>query len=224
LRNLGIREAIGLQVGEAPVRLPEPGPRGGGCPIGFDGLGGPSQRLQRMPDRKVQLGIVGRLRQELQVERQRRRVIAEAGAHRRMRGAVGAVVGIHGEQLLDFLARTHVLMTLQQHDRIVVARLAVLRRHLEDVLQEKFGVVGHVELHADLGEQPHALDVIAMGQQIAAHHPFRIENLAVGIHAEGRDDLGRQGGEIRELARSVAGVARTPLDAVERLEGAPARG
>jgi hypothetical protein len=108
--DFGIRESIDLQVGETPIRLAIARPDRRGGAIGLDRLLRPAERLQRVRDGQMQLGIVGRLGENFTIDRQGLRVVAESGAYRRMGGAIRAVVRIDFEQFLHFLARAHVLV------------------------------------------------------------------------------------------------------------------
>ena len=61
------------------------------------------------------------------------------------------------------------LVPLQQNLRVVIARRPIVRSLLEHTLEQQLRVIEHVELHADLGEEPHPFDMIAVLEQIAAH-------------------------------------------------------
>ena len=122
-----------------------------------------------------------------------------------------AVVRVGLQQLLHLLAGSNVLMPLQQHDRVLVAGGIMIRRQRERALEQDLGVVQHIELHADLGQQPHAFDMIAVGEQVLADHPFGIVDLAVGEHAECGGDLDRQARELRHLAGRVLGIRGWPV-------------
>ena len=139
----------------------------------------------------MQLGVVRRLGQDFTVERQRLAEIAESRAYRRVSGAVGPVVRIGGEKLFHLLPRAHVLMAAEQGDGVLVAGGMILRRERHHSLEEELGVVHDIEFHADLREQPHALDVIAIGQQVLANDMLSGVDLTVREHAEGGQELRR---------------------------------
>ena len=169
----------------------------------------------------MEFRIVRSFGKELPVARERL-IVAESYAYRGMRRAVHPVVRIQREQLLHLLPCPDVLVPLQQHDGVFVARLAMLGRELEHPGEQELGIVRHVEIEADLGEQPHSLHMVAMREQVVAHHAFRIQDIAVGIHAECGDDLVRQRCQIPELRVGLFGVSRASQHAIEGLQRAPA--
>ena len=172
----------------------------------------------------MQLGVTRRLRQDFTVDRQGLRIIAETCAYRRMGCAVKSVVRIDLEQFLHLLPRAHVLMAAQQGERVLVARGMIIRREHQDVLQQELGVVHDVEFHADLREQPHTLDVIAVGQQVLANDMLGRNDFTVREHAEGGQDLRRQIGELRDLTGGVLCIGRAASHAEQHLQSIPTRG
>ena len=219
-----VREAVGLQVRETPIGfavLRSDRRRGA---IGFDGFSGLAECLQRVADRQMQLGVIRRLDQDFTVERQRLAVVAEARADRRIGGPVDSVVRIGCEQFLHLLPRAHVLVALEQCHRVLVAGGMVIRRERHHVLEEELGIVGDVEFHADLREQPHALDVIAMGQQVLANDMLGGVDFAVREHAESGEKLRRQSRELRDLTGGVLGIGGAAGHPEQHLECMPARG
>ena len=140
----------------------------------------------------MQLRIVRCLGEDLAIQRQGTIEVAESGAHRRVGRTVSAIAGIELEQFLHLPARLEVLVALDQDDCVFVARQAMVGRDGERALEQQFGVIDDIEIQADLREQPHRLDVIAMGQEIPADDILGVAHLAVRVHAEGGHDLGRK--------------------------------
>ena len=177
-----------------------------------------------MGDRQVQVRGARRIHQELAVERDRLFVLAEADAGGRVERAVLAILRLELQQLLELRARLAVLVALDQHQRIVVARGAVVGRQREHGLEQQLRIVQHVARDADLRQQAHGLDVIAMLQQIGADDVLGGRQFAVGKQARGQYDLGRQALERRHMLRGRGGVVRIARHAIQPLEHAPARG
>src|ERR1700685_949641 len=66
--DLIVREMIGLEVGEAPIRIPIAWPGSCRSPIGLNGFVTPSECLQRVCHGKVNLGRLRRLDEQFAVE------------------------------------------------------------------------------------------------------------------------------------------------------------
>ncbi len=116
------------------------------------------------------------------------------------------------------------LVAIEQCDRVLVAGGMIIGRERHHVLEEKLGIVGNVEFHADLREQAHPFDVIAMGQQVLANDVLGGVDFAVREHAEGGEQFRRQCRELRGLTRGVLGIGAAPGHAEQHLECMPARG
>ncbi len=115
------------------------------------------------------------------------------------------------------------LVPRQESEHIVVARRVIVRGEHQHALEQKFGIVVHVELHPDPGEKPHRLDVIAVGQQVLTYDALRLVNFPVRKHAGGRYHLHRELGERRHVSSGGVGVGRTPGRAEQHLQGLPTR-
>jgi hypothetical protein len=163
-----------------------------------------------MADRQMELGIIRRLGQDLTVQRQGLRIVAESRAYRRASGAIDPVVRISRKEFVHLLARADVLVAVQERDRILVAGGMIVRCEHQHLLEQELGIVHDVEFHADLREQPHTLDVIAMSQQVLAHELLGRRDLAVREHAVCGEDLRRQ---VRELRGLSGGVVRVGMAA-----------
>src|SRR6516225_503606 len=79
-RDLALREAIGLEIGEAPIGVAEA--RSDSCclSVGFDGLLLPSDTLQRVSVCDMQHGGPWRSSEQLFIRPDRRAVLSKAGA------------------------------------------------------------------------------------------------------------------------------------------------
>ena len=83
-------------------------------------------------------------------------------------------------------------MALAEDVGIVVARRVIVRCEHEHALEQEFGVVKHLLLDADLRQQPHGLDMIAVRAQKLSHQPLGGADFALGEHIGRVDDLARQ--------------------------------
>ena len=89
-------------------------------------------------------------------------MFAQADAGGRVERAILLILRLELQQLLDLLAGPQVFVPLDQHQGIVVAGGAIVRRQLEHRLEQQLRVVEHVARDADPGEQAHGLDVVAV--------------------------------------------------------------
>src|SRR5215472_4366125 len=99
------RETVGLEVGEAPVRITEVRPRGGRATVGIDRGFRLPERLLRVTDRQVRLGIRGVPNQQLAVEPDRALVLAETDTGRRKQGLQRRVLRLIPQELPELAAR-----------------------------------------------------------------------------------------------------------------------
>ena len=223
-RDLLVGERVLLQIGEAPVRLAVARADGGRRAVGGHCLGRAVEGLQRVRDREVQVRIAGGLREHLLVDRQRLIVAAEAHEDGGTRRAEGVIPGIPAEQFVDLFQRPLVLVAQRQHDRVVVADDTVVRFHLEHGFEQHLGIIEDVELHADLGEQPHRIRVErAFGLEIMADDLLGLGEVALREHALGGDDLRCDRGDAAGLRRRPLGIRRLADESVERFQPVPAR-
>src|SRR5260221_14409461 len=74
--DFSVREAIGFQVRETPIRFAIVRSDRSRSAIRFDGFSCPAERLKRMRERQMQLGLIRRLGQNLTIERQGSAVVA----------------------------------------------------------------------------------------------------------------------------------------------------
>src|SRR5260370_36190475 len=92
--DFSVRETIGFQVRETPIRFAVVRSDRSRSAIRFDGFSCPAERLQRMRERQMQLGLIRRLGQNLTIERQRLAVVPKSRACRRMGGPADSVAPI----------------------------------------------------------------------------------------------------------------------------------
>jgi hypothetical protein len=122
------------------------------------------------------------------------------------------------------LTRVTMFVARQQGDGVLIADGVIIGLEPQRLLEKMLGVVHGIELHADLREQPHTLDVIAVVPQVLAHDLLRRLNCAVREHAEGGEDLRRQLREPRRLSGGIVGLGRPASHAEQHLQGIPAGG
>ncbi len=120
LRDLTVGKAIGLEIREAPVGVAKT--RAGRCrgPIRLDGFFPPSQGLERMGNRQMQIGCLGRVDQKLLVEGNGLLMLAEANTGPRVQRLVLSVGGLDLQKGFELPARRRVLMALCQHEGKIV--------------------------------------------------------------------------------------------------------
>src|ERR1700722_14882620 len=121
-RDFLLQEAVRLEVRQTPVRIAVVRPRSGGGAVGLDRLGAAAESLERMRDRKMQVRRPRRPDEEIAVQRNRLVVFAETDAGGGVKRAVLAIFGLELEELLELRARLLVLVALDEHQRVVVAR------------------------------------------------------------------------------------------------------
>ena len=221
-RHLLRREAIGLEVRETPIRVPEIRTTRRRPAVGADGLLPAAERLLRVGDREVQFGILGRSLQQLAVQAHRPLVLAESHAARGIQRLEQGVVGFAFEQHGEFPPRLAVLVHLQQHLGIFTARRMVGGRQFEHGREQQLGVVQHLAHHADPGQQPHAFDVVALAQEVGADQGLSRIHVAVREQPRCRHHFRRKLLQYRHMAGGHGGVVGLARHAVEPLEYAPA--
>src|SRR5437764_11083380 len=148
-RELLVREAGGLEVGEAPVRVAIPWPHRGGLAVGLDRLRLPAEGFEGVADRQNQVRSLRAVDQQLAVHLQCLLMPAEATAGLAVEGPVRRVARLELQELAGLLDRLQVLVTLHQHRRVLVARCAVIWREHQHTLEQELGVVEYPELDAN---------------------------------------------------------------------------
>src|SRR6185312_9052903 len=121
-RQLLVGKTVGLEVGEAPVGIAEIPAAAGRAAIGLDGSLGLPDRLLRMPDGEVRLGIGRPADAQLAVDRDGALVLAEAHAGGGVQGLERSAVGLAGHEPVELDARLQVAMQLREDERVLLAR------------------------------------------------------------------------------------------------------
>ena len=116
------------------------------------------------------------------------------------------------------------LVAIEQHAPVIVAGGEVVRGALQHRRKQVLGVVEDLECHADAGQQPHRLDVVAVGQQERADQLLGAHDVAIGKQAGRRDHLRRHALQGRDLGGGGGRVGTVADHPVEPLEHAPGRG
>src|SRR5690606_34118283 len=160
-----LRETVGLEVGEAPVRIPEAGTGSICVAVRLDRLIDTADRLQYVSAREVRLvhtrvpadDLV--VNPEGRIETSQRNALA--GVAELARRAPGKALAQHvrlREGLLE-------LVPAVQYLDVVAAREPVVRRELDAAFKQKLGIVVDEELHAEPREQAHRLDMVRVRPQ-----------------------------------------------------------
>ena len=150
-RQLVIGEAVGLEVGEAPVGVAEVCTSRGGGLIGGDSLRYAADGLEHMPTPKGDIPRGRGVDQHRLVNRQRLVLPTDAQGRRGRQGAVFEIGRIECQQPVDLHPRRSMFLTPDQGLGIVVACRLIIRRPVHHRLQQDFGVVQDVEGHTDPG-------------------------------------------------------------------------
>ena len=103
-RDLLVAEAIGLEVGQAPIGVAEIGPGRRRRAIGLDRLRDPADRLQRMAEPQVHVRRFGRVGQHVPIERDRLVMFSQTDGDGGRKGAVVRIARLQLQQPLDLFA------------------------------------------------------------------------------------------------------------------------
>ncbi len=165
--ELLVGEAIGLEVGKAPVRVAEVDSLPGRFAIGALSLFAAALRLEGMTERQVQLRVAGLLPRQFSVERDG--CLGRAFAHEDagQRHPVCRVVRFCGNQDLDLLAGLLVTVQGDQREHVVVAGRPIARRGLEHGFEQRGRVLRELVLVRDLRQHPQRFDVVRLAPQVA---------------------------------------------------------
>jgi hypothetical protein len=222
LRQLFRREAVGLEVGEAPVGIAEVRPASRRAAVRIDGFRGLPECLQGMADRQVHLGIGGGSGEQLPVEPDGALVLAKSHRGCRVQQPQREVPGVVLEKPVEFAAALLVAVQLDQHARVLLAGDAVMRGQREDCREQQLRIVEHLVGDADAGQQPHRLDVVAVLEQVAPDQWLCELQIAIGEQPCGHHDLLRKLAQRCDVASRHGGVFRLPGHAIQALEHGPA--
>ena len=220
-RQLIRGEAVGLQIGEAPVGIPEVRATVGGAVVGGDRVLSLPECFQRVPDGQVRLGIPGSPDQQLAIQAYRAFVLTKAYARRRVQGLKRAVVGFRLHELLKLAAALLITVQLDEHEGVLLARGTIVGCALEYRGEQHLRIEVDPVRDADAGQQAHSLDVIAVLEEIRAHQRLGRFQLAICKQPGRNDDLLWQGAQRRHLAGCGGSVVRLALHAVQALEHPP---
>ena len=95
----------------------------------------------------------------------------------------------------------------------------MVRRKRQHALQEEFGIIENIELHANLGEKPHALDMIRPCEQELPNQPLGRKGIALSQHALGSHDLRwqlRQGCDLLGCGLGIRPLSQGPMENLQR--------
>ncbi len=221
-RQLLAREAVGLEVGEAPVRVPEIRPARGSAAVGLDGWLRLPEGLEGVRDRQVRLGILPVTAQQLAVERNRALMVAESHPRAREQHLQGSAARVVRHELLDLGECFLVAVQLGEDERVLVARRLVVGRALEHRGEQHLGIEVDLVRDADARQQPHRLDVIAVLEEVGPDQRLGRLEITVGEETGAEHHVLRQRAQRRHVARRQGGVRRLALHAVQAFEHAPA--
>src|SRR5882762_10840897 len=146
---------------------------------------------------------------------------AEATASVGVEGPVGRVVRLERQELVCLLDRLQVLVTLHEHGGVLIARCTVVWRKHQYALEQELGIVEYLKLDANLRQQPHRFDVVAVRLQKLAHELLRGVQLALKEQVGRVYDRGWQFRERRQVRRCVVGVDAPSARSVEVTQRAP---
>ena len=222
--EFSLREAIGLHVGEAPIRLTEIGSELDRLTVGGDGRCGLAVGFVGVSQRLVQLGVARHLLQQRAVALDGARNIAQ-GHHDPGVGHPHARIGwLGGHQPLGLFACALVLVQVDEGEHKVVARRVVARRLRQQLIEQHLGVGVVLEVTRDHGEHAQRLRIVRMLGEMRTDGALGVLVVAVGDHGTRGDHRLRQGCECRDMAGRVRGVCGPADDPIELLERLPAGG
>ncbi len=141
-----------------------------------------------------------------------------------MDGAVIPVSRVRPDELPCLLQRLDVLVALQENLNVFVSRQVVIVCQYQHVLQQDFSVIENIELHADLRQEPHRLDVVAVRLQKTANDLFRQKNVAICEQSRRGHHRRRQACEFRHVSRGHLRLGVSPGRSEQDLQGIPTRG
>ncbi len=150
--DVGLAEAEGLQVGQAPVRLAEARLELDGAAIGRDRFLLASRRLQRVALAEPDPGLLRILPQQFLVDADRPVVIADAREHHGPQVAEARAARFGREQLVDLRERFHRLVVPVQDDGKIVPRRLEAWRQFEAAREQVLGVAVAADAGGDLGQ------------------------------------------------------------------------
>jgi hypothetical protein len=194
--DVGIVEAEGLEVGQAPPGIAEARFERGAAPVGGDRALRVAGGLQCVPQAQPDPGLVRMPGEDALVQPDRFVVIASAAQHDRLEVAVAGVAGIAGQQVFDLgqcVLRT--VAAMQDHG-VVLARGMEARCQLQAALEQAGSILVAANSRGDLGEHADRGDVGRRALQPGAQQRLGAGNVVI--------DQGTAGGEQDWIGHSVA--------------------
>src|SRR5215469_11981246 len=117
----------------------------------------------------MELRRLPRSREQLPVQLDGPLVPAQPHLSQGMEGQIASVGSIGGKQSLDLPLGLEVQLALLEHLRIIEPGGVVIRRELEDSLEEQLSIAVDLALHGDVREQPHGFDMMPVLEQERAY-------------------------------------------------------
>ena len=175
-----------------------------------------------MADRQIRLGVLRGAAEQLPVKRDRTLVLTESHARGRVERLERDAFGLIAQQLIQLLPCLLVAVQLHQHERVFLARDAVVRRPLEQGGEQHLGVEIDLVRDADAGQEPHRLDVIAVLEEKGAHECLGRLQVAVQEQPGRQHHFLRQAAQGGDVTARRGGILLVALHAVKALEHLPA--
>jgi hypothetical protein len=200
-RHVGLGEADGLQVGQAPPGLTELRRQRDRAAVGLDRVGLAADGLQSMAVAHPDLGLLRLVLQHPLVEADRLFVLADPAERGGLQVAVAGVARILGQQAVTLGDRGLRLVPPVKHRRIVVPRRGEARGQLHAAGQQLLGVVQPAQARAGLGQH-------ADGGHVSGP---RLQDRAQGVLGDGEAVLAERGGGLDQVRVADAGADRAQV-------------
>ena len=194
--DVGIVEAEGLEVGQAPPCVAEARLEFGATPVGGDRALRVAGGLQRVPQAQPDPGLVRMPGEDALVQPDRFLVIAGAAQHDRLEVAVAGVAGIAGQQVFDLGQRVLRTIAAVQDHGVVLARGMEARGQLQAALEQAGGILVTAYPGGDLGQHADRGDIGRHALQPGAQQRLGAGNVVL--------DQGSAGCEQDRIGHSVA--------------------
>ncbi len=200
-RDVVLRKADGLQIGQAPPCLAEVGQQIHRPSIGGDAVVLAAHRLQHVAIAHPGLGLGRVVLQHRLVAGDRLGIFANAAERGGLQVAVGGVAGIGGEQQVGLGDRVRRPVLAVENLGVVVPGRGEARRQFQAPLQQALGVLVTAEARAGLGQHADGGHVGRVVFQEVAQQPLGHRQPVV---AQGRGRLDQD--RILHRSPDVAGV------------------
>ena len=199
MRDLILREAVRLDVGETPEGIAVVRAQFVRSPVTPDRLAQLALRLARVTQHDVHTGLVARSHAPLLVPAYA--LVEPAQSYQRVprRQLIDGILRLRLPQDLRLLQGLIELALAIENPQVVGAGADVVRLEFHAALQQEFGVVEDSQPDADLGEQTHCLDVVAVpGEELPAQR-LRLVQPAFEQQVRHGDEIGRQARHVFDL-------------------------